>query len=132
MIKVKGKHVILSLVCLVLGFMIAFSYHFTQKEINQNKKNTNLSSKQWEKTLDLRNQLIELEELNRKLQKELYQKQEKVLQNEKDFSKEAEIFSTLAEDAEKDPMFLGKVKVKGQGVMVQLSDGAYDPNEKKY
>ena len=132
MIKVKGKHVILSLVCLVLGFMIAFSYHFTQKEINQNQKNTNLSSKQWEKTLDLRNQLIELEELNRKLQKELYQKQEKVLQNEKDLSKEAEVFSTLAEDAEKYRMFLGKVKVKGQGVMVQLSDGAYDPNEQEY
>ena len=34
MIKVKGKHVVLSLVCLVLGFMIAFSYHFTQKELN--------------------------------------------------------------------------------------------------
>src|SRR4051794_7468392 len=93
-IKVKGKHVILSLVCLVLGFMIAYSYHFTQKEIKQNQNNTNLSSKQWEKTLDLRNQLIELEELNRKLQKELYQKQEKVLQNEKDLSKEAEVFST--------------------------------------
>jgi Na+-translocating ferredoxin:NAD+ oxidoreductase RnfG subunit len=46
---VKGKHVILSLVCLVLGFMIAFSYHFTQKKINQ--KNTNLTSKQWEKNL---------------------------------------------------------------------------------
>jgi uncharacterized protein YlxW (UPF0749 family) len=26
-------------------------------------------------------------------------------------------------------MFLGKVKVKGQGVSVQLSDGAYDPHE---
>lgn len=127
MIKVKGKHVILSLVCLVLGFMIAFSYHFTQKEINQ--KNTNLTSKQWEKTIDLRNQLIELEELNRKLQKELNQKQDKVLENEKDLSKEAEAFVTLAEDAEKYRMFLGKVKVKGQGVMVQLSDGAYDPKE---
>ncbi len=127
MIKVKGKHVILSLVCLVLGFMIAFSYHFTQKEINQ--KNTNLTSKQWEKTLDLRNQLIEIEELNRKLQKELNRKQDKVLENEKDLSKEAEAYLNLAEDAEKYRMFLGKVKVKGQGVMVQLSDGAYDPKE---
>lgn len=40
-------------------------------------KNTTLTSKQWEKTLDLRNQLIEIEELNRKLQKELNQKQDK-------------------------------------------------------
>jgi uncharacterized protein YlxW (UPF0749 family) len=127
MIKVKGKHVVLSLVCLVLGFMIAFSYHFTQKELNKNE--TNLTSEQWGKTIDLRNQLIELEELNRKLQKELNQKQAKVLQNETDLSKEAEVYSTLAEDAEKYRMFLGKVKVKGRGVSVQLSDGAYDPHE---
>jgi uncharacterized protein YlxW (UPF0749 family) len=65
--------------------MIAFSYHFTQKELNKNK--TNLTSEQWGKTLDLRNQLIELEELNRKLQKELNQNQDKVLENEKTFQK---------------------------------------------
>ena len=114
MIKVKGKHVILSLVCLVLGFMIAFSYHFTQKEINKTKT-YNLSSKQWEKTFDLRNQLIEQEEINRKLQKELNQKQEKVLRMKRIFQKKQQVFLTLAEDAEKYRMFLGKVKVKGKG-----------------
>jgi len=126
-IKVKGKHVILSLVCLVLGYMIAFSYHLTQKE-NQ-KEQPNLSGKQWEKTIDLRNQLIAQEETNRKLQKELEQKQEKVLENEKNLSKEAQVFFNLAEDAEKYRMFLGKVKVKGKGVKVTLADGAYDPKD---
>ena len=94
-----------------------------------NQKDKTLTSKQWEKTIDLRNQLIEVEELNRKLQKELNQKQEKVLENEKALSKEAEAYVTLAEDAEKYRMFLGKVKVKGQGVKVQLSDGSYDQKE---
>jgi uncharacterized protein YlxW (UPF0749 family) len=127
MLKVKGKHVILSLVCLVLGFMMAFSYHFTQKEIK--KEQTNISGKQWEKNLVLRNQLNEQKETNRKLEKELREKQDKVLENEKDLSKEAQVFLNLAEDAEKYRMFLGKVKVKGKGVSVTLADGAYDPNE---
>ena len=124
-IKVKGKHVVLSLVCLVLGYMIAFSYHLTQKE-NQNTRK--LSDKQYEKTLDLRNQLIAQEETNRKLQKELTQKQEKVFENEKDLSKETQGFFNLAKEAEKYRMFLGKVKVKGKGVKITLADGAYDPN----
>jgi uncharacterized protein YlxW (UPF0749 family) len=125
-IKVAGKHVILSFVCLVLGYMIAFSYHLTQ--IENQKEHSNLSDKQYEKTLDLRNQLIAQEETNRELQKELNQKQENVLENEKDLSKEAQVFFNLAEDAEKYRMFLGKMKVKGKGVKITLADGAYDPN----
>ncbi|WP_051186058.1 DUF881 domain-containing protein [Neobacillus bataviensis] len=117
----------MSLVCLVLGFMLAFSFHLTQKE-NQTK-NWDMSNKQYEKTLALRDQLIAQEETNQKLQRELNQKQEQVLKNEKDLSKEAQVFLNLAEDAEKYRMYLGKVKVKGKGVKITLSDGAYDPKE---
>ncbi|WHY87999.1 DUF881 domain-containing protein [Neobacillus novalis] len=126
-IKVKGKHFILSLVCLVLGFMIAFSYHLTQ--IEKQNENLDRSGKQYEKTLVLRNQLIAQEETNRKLQKELHQKQDKVLKNEKDLAKEAQVFLNQAEDTEKYRMFLGKVMVKGKGVKITLSDGDYDPKE---
>ena len=45
------------------------------------------------------------------------------------YQKKPKFFLTLAEDAEKYRMFLGKVKVKGKGVKVTLSDGAYDPKE---
>jgi len=107
--------------------MLAFSYHLTQKE-NQTE-NRDMSSKQYEKTLTLRNQLITQEETNRKLQKELSQKQDKVLKNEKDLAKEAQVFLNIAEDTEKYRMFLGKVKVKGKGVKITLSDGAYNPKE---
>ncbi|AZU61435.1 DUF881 domain-containing protein [Neobacillus mesonae] len=123
--KVKGNHLILSLVSLVLGFIIAFSYHLTQIE-NEKPK---LSDKQYEQTLALRNQLIEQEETNRKLQLELKQKQDKVQKNEKDLAKEAQVFSNLAEDTEKYRLFTGRVKVKGNGVKVTLSDGAYNPKE---
>ena len=50
----------------------------------------------------------------------------------RNLSKEAQEFLTLAEDAEKYRMFLGKVKVKGEGVTVTLADGDYDPNEAKH
>ncbi|MEH7414191.1 DUF881 domain-containing protein [Neobacillus drentensis] len=126
-IKIRGKDFILSLVCLVLGFMVAFSYHLTKIK-HQNEKR-NLSGNQYEKTLGLRNQLIAQEETNRKLQKELNQKQDKVLKNEKNLSKETQVFLNLAEDAEKYRLFLGKVKVEGKGVKVTLADGAYDPQE---
>lgn len=126
-IRIKNKQVVLSFVCLVLGYLLAFSYHLTQKE--NETKSVKLTAPQYGKTIDLRNQLISQEETNRKLQKELKQKQDKVLANEKDLSKEAQVFFNLAEEAEKYRMFLGKIKVKGKGVMVTLDDGAYDPKD---
>ncbi len=124
-IKVKGHHYLLSLVGLFLGFIIALSYHLTQIE-NEKPK---MTDKQYEQTLALRNQLIDQEKANRMLQMELKQKQDKVQKNEKELAKEARIFSSLVEDTEKYRLFLGKVKVKGKGVKVTLSDGAYDPKE---
>lgn len=124
--KVNSNRVILSLVSLVLGFMVAFSYRVTQDESDNGK---GLTSKQWEQHLSLRNELIEQEEKNRELQKELNDKQEKVRNIEENLSKEARVFSNLAEDAEKYRMFLGKVKVSGKGVKVTLADGEYDPDE---
>ncbi|PLR84122.1 hypothetical protein CVD25_12605 [Bacillus canaveralius] len=123
--KVKGKHVIFSLVFLVLGYMLAFSYHLTKNEHNSSE----ITDRQWERTLDLREQLIDQEETNRELQEELNQKQTKVLKIEQQLSNEAQIFFNLAEDIEKYRMFLGKVGVKGEGVQITLADGDYDPEE---
>lgn len=109
----------------MLGFILAFSYHLTQEE-NQKSE---ITGKQWERDLGLRNQIVELEEKNRVLEKELNEKQENVLEIEKELSKEAQIYFNLAEDAEKYRMYLGKVKVKGQGVEVTLADGDYNPDE---
>jgi uncharacterized protein YlxW (UPF0749 family) len=127
-IKLKGNHVILSLVCLVLGYLLAFSYHLNQQRQIETKANK-MSDSQYTETIALRNQLITQEETNRNLQKELNQKQGKVLSNEKSLSKEAQVYYNLAEDAEKYRMFLGQVKVKGKGVQVTLNDGAYDPKK---
>ncbi|WP_423409965.1 DUF881 domain-containing protein [Heyndrickxia sp. MSNUG] len=124
--KVNSNRVILSLVSLVLGFMVAFSFRVTRNETNNGK---GLTNKQWEQHLNLRNELIDQEEKNRELQKELNAKQEKVRKIETNLSKEAQVFFNMAEDAEKYRMFLGKVKVSGKGVKVTLADGEYDPDE---
>jgi uncharacterized protein YlxW (UPF0749 family) len=123
--KVKTKRVVLSIVCLVLGFMIAYSYRVTQGA----KSKQNFTDSQWEQSISLRNELNEQKEKNRDLQKELNSKHETVREYEAQLANEAQVYFNLAEDAEKYRMFLGKVKVKGEGVKVTLSDGEYDPNE---
>ncbi|MFE8695273.1 DUF881 domain-containing protein [Cytobacillus sp. FJAT-53684] len=124
-LKVKGNHVIFSLVFLVLGYIIAFSYHVTQSE----SENTAITGKQWDRDLDLRNQLVDLEKKNLALQQELHEKQERVREIENELSQEAQVYFNLAEDAEKLRMYLGKIGVEGQGVEVTLADGAYNPDE---
>jgi uncharacterized protein YlxW (UPF0749 family) len=122
---VKSRHVIFSLVFLVLGFILTFSFRLTNGE----NEAADISTKQWERDFNLRNQIVDMEEKNRDLQKELNANQETIQEIEKGFADEEQIYFNLAEDAEKYRMFLGKVKVKGEGVEVQLSDGDYNPNE---
>src|SRR4051812_11429392 len=121
----KGKYVIITIVCLVFGYMIAFSYHLTQSQVSRTK----MTSSQFERDMELRNELITQEETNHNLQKELVQKQQQVLEIEKELSNEAQVYFNLAEDAEKYRMYLGKVKVKGKGVQVTLADSDYNPDE---
>ncbi|KYD08153.1 DUF881 domain-containing protein [Heyndrickxia sporothermodurans] len=124
--KSKGKSVILALVCIVLGFMLAFSYKLANKEQSSSEK---LTDPQFARETELRKQLIRLKQDNRSLQKELEKKQSTVRTMEKDLSKEEQVFFNLAEDAEKYRMYLGKVKVAGKGIDVTLEDGAYDPKK---
>lgn len=122
----RGKHVVLSLVCLVLGFILAFSFSLANTEQKELGSRTN---GQWKQEETLRDQILEYQQKNNTLQEKLYEKQEKVGNMEKEFSKEKQIYFNLAEDAEKYRMYLGKTKVKGPGVTVTLSDAKYDPEE---
>ncbi|MFS0659045.1 DUF881 domain-containing protein [Niallia alba] len=120
----RRRNVIFSLVFLVLGFMISFSYQNTKKDDGQE-----ISESQFERDLNLRNELIEQEEKNNELYKELKGTQRKLVQLEKDLSNEAETYYNLAEDAEKYRIYLGKVAVKGEGIQITLEDGEYNPKE---
>ena len=104
--------------------MISFSYQNTKKDDGQE-----ISESQFERDLDLRNELIEQEEKNNELYKELKGTQRKLVQLEKDLSNEAETYYNLAEDAEKYRIYLGKVAVKGEGIQITLEYGEYNPKE---
>ena len=121
----KGKNIIMTIVCLVFGFMISFSYHLTSK----GSRDSEMTSSQFERDMELRDQLIQQEEKNRELKKVLNEKQRQVLKIEQELSDETEVYYNLAEDTEKYRMHLGKVKVKGSGVQVTLADSDYNPNE---
>lgn len=125
-VKIKSKQVILSLVCLVLGFILAFSYSLANSKQEEGSNRTDGQLKQEEA---LRDQLLDFQRKNNELQEDLYEKQEKVVTMEKSFSKEKQIYFNLAEDAERYRMYLGKTKVKGPGLKVTLSDADYNPEE---
>lgn len=123
--KVKGKHVILSLVTIVLGFIISFSYQLTKDENVQGR----ITDRQWQREFEYRNLIIEQEQNNRQLQQDLFEKQEKVRKIEEELATQEQIYFNLVEDAEKLRMFVGEIKVQGSGVEVTLSDAEYVPSE---
>jgi uncharacterized protein YlxW (UPF0749 family) len=113
-------------VCIVLGFMISFSYQFTK---NENKEEDGMTNRQWEREFEYRNTLISQEEVNRNLQQELFEKQEKVRQAEEKLANQEQVFFNLVEDVEKLRMYVGEIKVQGNGVDITLEDASYVPNE---
>ncbi|MCH1623871.1 DUF881 domain-containing protein [Ferdinandcohnia quinoae] len=124
--KVKGKHVILSFVCLVLGFMISFSYQFTKDQLSNHK----VTDQQWKQENVIRTQLNEQNEKNLVLQQELVEKQEKIRKIEEALANEEQeqIYYNLVEDVEKYRMVTGEIKVKGPGTTVTLEDASYVPS----
>lgn len=73
----RGKTVIFSIVMLVLGFLISFSYQYTK----QHRADVN-RTEQWKKEYSLKSQLTKQEKANQKLEKELYRLQSKVQETE--------------------------------------------------
>ncbi len=123
--KVRGKHVILSFVCLVLGFMLSFSYQYARDKAAKRQ----ITDRQWQKEYEYRQLLIQKQKENRKLKEELVKKQEKVGQMEQSLATEKKTYVDLVKEAEKLRMYVGKVKVKGKGIEVTLSDASYIPSE---
>ncbi|MFY4773780.1 DUF881 domain-containing protein [Metabacillus sp. RGM 3146] len=121
--KPRVKYIILSLVMLVLGFLISFSYQLT----NERKQGHNLSSDQWKEEYKAREQLIGQEDQNKKFQRELFEKQEKAREIEDNLKNEKKSYSSLVENVNKYRMYTGETGVKGQGVQVTLDDASYVP-----
>lgn len=123
--KVNGKHVIYSLILLVVGFMLSYSYQFTTKE----NKPRHIFESEWEKKDNLRNEILTVQNENSELFARLNQLQDEVQEIEKSQAENEQITSGFVQELEKLRMITGTVKVKGPGLVVSLRDSSYIPDQ---
>ncbi|RSK29306.1 DUF881 domain-containing protein [Bacillus sp. HMF5848] len=124
--KVKGKHVILSFVCLVLGFMISYSYQITK---NGNKETKTITDNQWERENTYLAMIINQEQKNRELKQAVFEKQEQLRKLEEEIGKQDQVLFNLVEEIDKYRLYVGEYSVHGPGVVVSLEDASYIPTE---
>ncbi|MDR7074477.1 DUF881 domain-containing protein [Fictibacillus barbaricus] len=120
--KIKGKHLFLSLILLVTGFILSFSYQRAQI-----RENEVTQSNEWKKEDSLRSQILTLQKTNRSLSEDLQKLQRNVGAKESKLADQEKASYSLVRDLKKLRMVVGNVKVKGEGVQVTLSDSSYVP-----
>ncbi len=123
LMKMKGSYVIFSLILLVLGFLISYSYQLTKEK----SRDGSITTEQWNREYEIRSQLIAREETNQELQAELNKKQDEVKNIEESLKSEKQVYYNLVEDVEKFRMYVGDLAVEGKGVQVTLEDASYVP-----
>jgi len=126
-LKRKGNSIAFSIVILVIGFLLSFSYSLTKDQFLQNDQSSVLPNRFEAQEEKVRKELVMIQEANLKLSDELFNKQSVVREFEENLAVEEDLTS-LANQAELLRLILGKVPVSGQGVIVTLEDGQYDPS----
>ncbi|MFD1928958.1 DUF881 domain-containing protein [Sporosarcina siberiensis] len=121
----RGRHILFSLVFLVLGFMLAFSYN----TLGKNKTNDISRSTTFIQEEKYREELSQQKERNKELTDEIAAKQEDIQSYEHSFSTSEEDHAELVKEAKDLRLLLGVVPAVGQGVKVVLKDAEYDPVE---
>lgn len=127
MMKVRGKHAILSLVLLTFGFLIAFSYQHTKALLFEDQA----VAEEWETTFYYRQQLIQFEENNFKLQQEIDQVRLSLLQLENEIADQIDYMSETVTDKLELQAFTGELPIQGPGVFVSLRDHEFVPSKAK-
>ncbi len=123
--KKRGKHILFSVVFLVLGFILAFSY----KTVGKNVEKDPLTSASLLDEAKYREELILQQEQNRELSNEISVKQEEIRTFERSFSDMEDDHVDLVQQATDLRLLLGIVPASGSGIKVTLMDAEYDPVE---
>lgn len=123
--KITGKHVIISLVLLVSGFLVAFSYQQTKN----NAQVVQISDDQLEKDYYYRQQLIDIEAQNKELREEVEMKKDRIQSLEDQLANQERKVGNYVEEKKKLQKLTGDLPVEGPGVEVQLRDSDYIPSE---
>ena len=120
-----SKSIVFSLVFLVLGFIMAYSYSLSSSTKEEEGYTGGAFFEQEER---YRKELIVQQERNKALQDELQAKQSDVQEYEKSFADGENRYTEYAKEAEELRRYLGLVPVQGSGLKVMLQDGDYNPN----
>lgn len=123
--RLKGRHVIFSLVLFVFGFLIAFSYQYTK----ENAEIVQLSEQNWEKDFYYRQQLIQFEEKNRELRQEIDAYRQQINSFEQTLGDEQTTLGEYVERKRELQKITGDLPIQGEGVKITLTDAAYIPSE---
>lgn len=123
--KVKGKHVILSFVLFVFGYMIAVGYQQAETMLT----NTNDSEEDWDRAFYYRQQLIEFEEFNHQLEGEIHDLRLDLLEMESVLGEEQLNLQSAIETKQALQAYVGELAIEGEGVFVTLSDNNFIPTE---
>ncbi|BAM47715.1 DUF881 domain-containing protein [Amphibacillus xylanus] len=125
MMKVKGRHAILSLVLFTFGFLIAFSYQHTKSL----PKDDPALAEDWDKTFYYRQQLIQFEENNHQLQQEIDQVRLNLLQLENEMVEQVDHMRDMVDEKLTLQAYTGELPIKGPGIFVSLKDQEFIPTE---
>lgn len=121
---VKGKHVILSLVLFVFGYLIAVSYEQAQYLLEENE-----IAEDWDRAFHYRQQLIDFEERNNELEREINSLRLDLLETEAQLSEEQATLMSAVELKRKLQAYVGELAINGPGVFVTLKDQEYIPSD---
>lgn len=125
LLKVPSRGLItISMVSLVLGFILAYSYSISSDDTNENENVTGFHEQE-----KYREKLVEQKERNKELTEEIIVKQQKVRDYERSFAESEESVENLVEEAELLRLLIGDIPSQGKGITVSLEDGAYDPSQ---
>lgn len=121
---VNGKHVILSLVLFVFGYLVAVSYEQAQHLLEDDP----VSVEEWDRAFYYRQQLIDFEERNNALEQQINDLRVDLLQMETSLSEEQQNLMSAVELKRELQAYVGELAVEGPGVFITLKDQDYVPD----
>ena len=121
---VNGKHVILSLVLFVFGYLVAVSYEQAQNLLEDEE----VSVEEWDRAFYYRQQLIDFEERNNTLDQQINDLRIELLQMETSLSEEQQNLLSAVELKRELQAYVGELAIEGPGVFITLKDQDYVPD----
>lgn len=121
---VNGKHVILSLVLFVFGYLVAVSYEQAQNLLEDEE----VSVEEWDRAFYYRQQLIDFEERNNTLEQQINDLRIELLQMETSLSEEQQNLLSAVELKRELQAYVGELAIEGPGVFITLKDQDYVPD----